>query len=175
MANEVIAPAGEPWMRGTHPDLHPVCRAVVHALEQAEEDAERWCTPLDEESLFARPAGLPSVAFHLRHTARSLDRLLTYADDRSLSPAQLGELSTEHARTSAAEVWEEFRRRLAEAKARVAATSPESFAQVRGIGRQRLPTTVAGLLIHCAEHTQRHVGQMVTTAKLARGAHAEST
>jgi uncharacterized damage-inducible protein DinB len=34
------------------------------------------------------------------------------------------------------------------------------------IGRKRLPTTLAGLLIHAAEHTQRHVGQAITTAKV---------
>jgi uncharacterized damage-inducible protein DinB len=37
------------------------------------------------------------------------------------------------------------------------------------VGREQLPATVAGLLIHCAEHTQRHVGQMVTTAKVVAG------
>jgi len=31
-----------------------------------------------------------------------------------------------------------------------------------------LPTTIAGLLIHCADHTQRHVGQMITTVKVVR-------
>ena len=34
------------------------------------------------------------------------------------------------------------------------------------IGRKHLPTTLAGLLIHAAEHTQRHVGQAITTAKV---------
>ena len=34
------------------------------------------------------------------------------------------------------------------------------------IGRKGLPTTLAGLLIHAAEHTQRHVGQAITTAKV---------
>jgi len=29
-----------------------------------------------------------------------------------------------------------------------------------------LPTTVGGLLVHVADHTQRHVGQAVTTAKI---------
>jgi len=38
------------------------------------------------------------------------------------------------------------------------------------VGRAMLPSTVGGLLIHCAEHTQRHVGQAVTTAKVVMGA-----
>jgi uncharacterized damage-inducible protein DinB len=38
----------------------------------------------------------------------------------------------------------------------------------RAVGRARLPSTVAGLLFHAAEHTQRHVGQAMTTAILTR-------
>ncbi len=159
---------GEPWMRGTHGELDPLRRGVVHALELAGEDAERWCAALEEAALFARPAGLPPVAFHLRHIVRSLDRLLTYAEDRQLNVAQLAALGTETMEGPAAEVWREFRVGLVRAMERVAAFEPTSYAETRGIGRERLPTTVGGLLIHCAEHTQRHAGQMVTTAKVVR-------
>ncbi len=158
----------EPWMRGTHQELDPLRRGVVHALELAEEDAERWCSALDDPLIFAEPFGLPSVAFHLRHAARSLDRLLTYAEERSLSPEQLALLRSEREPASASAVLEEFRERMAAAKGRIAAFDTGSYAKPRGIGRQQLPTTVAGLLIHCAEHTQRHAGQMVTMAKLVR-------
>jgi len=60
----------------------------------------------------------------------------------------------------------EFRDGIASAKARVRAFSPANYDEFRGIGRKQLPTTVGGLLIHCAEHTSRHVGQAVTTAKV---------
>lgn len=159
----------EPWMRGTHGELDPVRRAVVHALEMAGEDAARWAAPLPEAALFARPAGLPSVAFHLRHMVRSLDRLLTYAANAALDEQQLAALGTEHEAGPHEQVWLEFRVGLERAIQRVRSLCPEDYESVRGIGRQRLPTTVAGLLIHCAEHTQRHAGQMVTTAKLVRG------
>lgn len=162
-------------MRGTHGELDPLRRAVVHALEQAEEDAQRWCAALDDAAMFARPGDLPSVAFHLRHMARSLDRLLSYAQDRQLDEAQLQALTTEASETTAEEVREEFRRVLARAKERIVATEPASYDEARGIGRKRLPTTVAGLLIHCAEHTQRHTGQMVTTARLLGQGGAEGT
>jgi uncharacterized damage-inducible protein DinB len=116
--------------------------------------------------MFARPGGVAPVAFHLRHAARSLDRLLTYAEGRGLDEGQLAALGTEmHAGTVAA-VMGEFRAGLARAKQRVVAFRPESYEEERGIGRKRLPTTVGGLLIHCAEHTQRHVGQMVVLARL---------
>jgi len=156
-------------MRGTHAELDPVVRAVVHALELAEEDVSRWCGPLSDAEMFARPGGVAPVAFHLRHIARTLDRLLTYAEGRVLTEAQLAALRTEMDAGSAAEVIAEFRKGLTAAKERVRSVAPESFAEARGIGRKRLPTTVAGLLIHCAEHTARHVGQAVTTAKVVRG------
>ena len=38
----------------------------------------------------------------------------------------------------------------------------------RFVGRKRLPSTIGGLLVHVAEHTQRHVGQMITTAKVVK-------
>jgi uncharacterized damage-inducible protein DinB len=108
------------------------------------------------------------VAFHLRHIARSLDRLLTYAEDRVLDEAQMRALKSEMDSGTAAEGLREFRDGLASAKDRVRAFAPESFEEARGIGRRRLPTTVGGILIHCAEHTARHVGQAVTTAKVVR-------
>jgi uncharacterized damage-inducible protein DinB len=161
MGNDV-----EPWMRGTHEELDVVRRAVVHALELAEEDVAKWCDSLTDAEMFARPGGVAPVAFHLRHIARSLDRLLTYAEDRWLDDAQLAALKTELDAGSAAEVLAEFREGVGTAKERVRAIQPKRLDDSRGIGRRRLPTTVGGLLIHCAEHTARHVGQLVTTVKV---------
>jgi hypothetical protein len=62
----------------------------------------------------------------------------------------------------------EFREGIARAKERVRGFAAESYEEARGVGRKRLLTTVGGLLIHCAEHTARHVGQAVTTAKIIR-------
>jgi hypothetical protein len=169
----------EPWLRGTLGDVEPVRRAILHALELAAEDAERWCVGFGDADMFARIAGLPSVAFQMRHMVRSLDRLMTYAERgvlsrhefrvgefRALSDEQMALLRTEMDAGTAAEVWEEFRAGMQRAMERVMAVAPATFAEPRGVGRQGLPTTVVGLLIHCAEHTQRHAGQMVTTAKV---------
>jgi uncharacterized damage-inducible protein DinB len=157
----------EPWLRGTLAEVEPVRRAVLHALELAVEDAERWCESLNDDEMFRRPHGLPSVAFQLRHIARSLNRLLTYAEGRQLDETQLGALASEMTEAgSAAHVLAEFHTCIDSTLERIHAIIPESFAEPRGVGRKMLPTTVAGLLIHCAEHTQRHVGQMVTTAKV---------
>jgi uncharacterized damage-inducible protein DinB len=159
----------EPWLRGTLAEIEPVRRAVLHALELAGEDAERWCSNLSGEEIFARPANLPSVAFQLRHIVRSLDRLLTYAEGRQLTDVQRMGLRSEMAPLGTqVDVLAEFRSELQRAMERVRAFAPEQFAEVRGVGRKLLPSTVVGLLIHCAEHTQRHVGQMVTTVKVLR-------
>jgi hypothetical protein len=48
------------------------------------------------------------------------------------------------------------------------ATRPETLSETRLVGRQRLPSTVLGLLFHAAEHTQRHIGQMLVTARVQR-------
>jgi hypothetical protein len=161
----------EPWMRGTHGEMDPVLRAVVHALELAEEDVALWCGELCDAEMFARPGGIAPVAFHLRHISRSLDRLLTYADGaEGLDEAQLAALKTEMDSGTGVEVLAEFRDGLRSAKERVWKFSPGSFAEFRGIGRKKLPTTVAGLMVHCADHTQRHVGQAVTTVKVVRSA-----
>jgi hypothetical protein len=179
--------AVEPWLRGTLGEVDPVRRAVLHALELAGEDVERWASVLSDTEMLAHPAGLPSVAFQLRHMARSLDRLMTYAEVgvlsssefrvgefRVLSEGQLTALGAEMDEGgTAAEVLEEFRVGLARAMARVRAVDPATFGEVRGVGRKMLPTTVAGLLIHCAEHTQRHAGQMVTTAKVVKAGSRE--
>jgi uncharacterized damage-inducible protein DinB len=39
----------------------------------------------------------------------------------------------------------------------------------RLVGRAQLPSNVLGLLFHAAEHTMRHTGQVITTAKIVRG------
>lgn len=161
------ANAPEPWMRGTHTELDVVRRAVIHALELAEEDVAKWCSGLSDEAIFARRRGIAPVAFHLRHIARSLDRLLTYAEGRALDNVQLAALKTEMDNGTAIDVLNEFRNGVASAKSRVRAFTPDSYENPRGIGRKQLPSTVGGLLIHCAEHTSRHIGQAVTTAKIA--------
>ena len=162
--------APEPWLRGTHTDIDPVRRAVLNALELAAEDVARWCDPLTDDELFARPTGLPSVAFHLRHIVRSVDRLLTYAEGSQLSEAQLASLKTEMDPAPAEAVRAEFRAGLASAIHRIRAIEPEHFAEPRGVGRKQLPTTVGGLIIHCADHSQRHIGQAVTTVKVVTAA-----
>ena len=160
----------EPWLRGTLTEYDAVRRQVLHALELAVEDADRWCAMLSDPEMGARPFGIAPVAFHLRHMARSLDRLLTYAEGRQLTEMQLEALGSELAEpVDGTQVVDEFRAGLQTAMERVRAISPQAFEQGRKVGRGRLPSTVGGLLVHCAEHTQRHAGQAITTAKVVVG------
>ena len=162
-----IASQPEPWLRGTLVELPAEQRAVLHALQLAQEDIRRWCGSLTEEELSARSHGLPPVAFHLRHIVGSLDRLLTYAEGRTLNDEQKRWMASGmDSSTDRDEVMTLFENGLTDAEVRIRAIGMERWAEPRGVGRKQLPTTVAGLLIHCAEHTQRHVGQAVTTAKV---------
>jgi uncharacterized damage-inducible protein DinB len=157
----------EPWLRGTRTDVDAVRRGVIHALELAAEDVALWCKGLSDDELELRPLGLPSVGFHLRHIARSLDRLLTYAEGQQLSERQLQALKTEMDGGAGREtLLMEFAEGIEVAVRRVLAISEKSYEQPRVVGRKKLPTSVGGLLIHCADHTQRHVGQVVTTVKV---------
>jgi len=161
------AATAEPWLRGALTDVAAVPRGVLHALELAKEDVEKWCAGLSDEDLNARPAGLAPVAFHLRHIARSLDRLLTYAEGRELDDVQLAVLKTElQSDATRAAVFEEFASAIEKSAMRVRALASGDFEAARVVGKKRLPTTLGGLLVHVADHTQRHTGQAVTTAKI---------
>src|SRR5205807_2412989 len=130
------------------------------------------------EQLEARPFGLPSVAFQMRHIARSLDRLLTYAEGRKLNDAQLEGLKNEMEPSGSREaIFGEFEEGIDSAMRRMKAMPPGSYDKARWVGRGELPSSVGGLLVHCADHAQRHVGQLVTTAKVVvqlRGAGEDS-
>jgi len=157
----------EPWLRGTHTEVDAIARHVLHALELADEDVAKWSDGLTDAEMNARPLGLAPLAFHLRHIARSLDRLMSYAEGTQLDATQKIALRTELDDGATREgVLVEFEAALRASATRVRAFSPEQYNEVRGVGRAALPSTVGGLLVHCADHTQRHVGQAVTTAKV---------
>jgi uncharacterized damage-inducible protein DinB len=156
----------EPWLRGTLTEVPAVFRAVLHALELAKEDIARWCGELSDDQLNARPGGIAPVAFHVRHIARSVDRLLTYAEGRQLNKEQLAAFKTElNAGATRSELFAEFTGALDKSAARIRALISTPLDEPRRVGKRELPTTVGGLLVHVADHTQRHVGQAVTTAK----------
>jgi len=157
----------EPWLRGTLTEVPAVFRGVLHALELAKEDIARWCEDLTDAQLNSGPAGIAPVAFHTRHIARSVDRLLTYAEGRQLDEKQIAALKSElDPGATRSELFFEFTESLDRGAARIRALIQAPLDEPRRVGRLELPTTVGGLLVHVADHTQRHVGQAVTTAKI---------
>jgi len=159
----------EPWLRGTHTDVPAVSRAVLHALDLALEDITKWVAGLTDAEVHAQPLGLPAVSFHLKHIARSVDRILTYAEGGQLTAEQLTALKAEQGgEETLAELLGEVEASFANADERVRTLATADPNVARGVGRKQLPTSIGGALIHVADHTQRHVGQVVTTAKVLK-------
>jgi uncharacterized damage-inducible protein DinB len=157
----------EPWLRGTLTEIPAVARAVLHAIELAQEDLLAWCGNLSDEQLNARPGGIAPVAFHLRHICGSSDRLLTYAEGRSLDAGQIAAMKSELAPAATkAELFAELSSACEKNAQRIRQLASANLEAARAVGNKQLPTTVGGLLVHVADHTQRHVGQAITTAKI---------
>jgi uncharacterized damage-inducible protein DinB len=137
------------------------------------EDCEAAVAGLTPQQIWQRPDGVASIGFHLAHLAGATDRLLTYARGEKLSMAQVAALMDEgkvdELRPPVATLLSQWRAAVAAAHAQLSATPEATLTEPRTVGRAQLPSTVIGLLFHAAEHASRHTGQLVTTAKIARG------
>ncbi len=160
----------EPWLRGPIAGVPPLLQPAAHALTHAAEEVRRVVAPLGADLVWRRPGPAATIAFHVRHAGGALDRLFTYARDEALSPQQFDELKHEGLAGDPPEdgamLAAAFERRVAAAIDQLRATDPARLLDARAVGRRQLPSTVLGLLFHAAEHTQRHVGQIVTTSRL---------
>jgi len=171
--NPVSVPNVEPWLRGIHADVPAVGRAVLHALDLALDDIAKWTEGLTDAEVHAEPLGLTSVSFHLKHIARSVDRLLGYAEGSQLTAEQLAALKAEQiGEETLSELMAEVEVSFSNAADRIRVLATADFNIPRGVGRKQLPTSIGGALIHVADHTQRHVGQVVTTAKVLKALRA---
>ncbi|HWG21266.1 MAG TPA: DinB family protein [Terracidiphilus sp.] len=169
----ISAPYTEPWLRGTHTDVPAVGRAVLHALELALDDIRKWTEGLGDAEVHAQPLGLPAISFHVKHIARSVDRILTYAEGGQLSADQLAAMKGEQAGAETlAEMMGEVEASFRNAAERVRTLARGNFDEARSAGRRQLPASMGGALIHVADHTQRHTGQVVTTAKAVKALRA---
>ena len=162
----------EAWLTGPVAGISPLLQPVAHALMNALEQMKAAVQGLNSGQLSARPGGAASIAYHVTHAAGSLDRLFTYARGESLSDAQRAALKAESGvesrNATEAELVEEFERAVERAMAQLRNTSEQVLLEQRGVGRAQLPSTVLGLLFHGGEHTVRHAGQIVTTARIVR-------
>jgi uncharacterized damage-inducible protein DinB len=160
----------EPWMRGPIEGVDVMVAPVLYAFQQAREELQQYTEGLSDAQIWARPFGFGSVGFHILHIAGSTDRLLSYLQGSPLTAAQFAALEAEKhvGAQSREELLDKLERAYLAAEVVVRAIDPARLREARSVGRQRLPTTVIGLLTHIAEHTQRHVGQAIAAAKLAR-------
>ena len=167
---EMISPGSqlpEAWMRGPIAGVHPISVPLLHSFSMVREDLELWTAHLSAEQLWARPMNLQSVGIHIRHIGGSSERLATYLKDEQLSESQLVEMKTEmEVGASREELFARLEERLLHVEAIVKAIDPRTWNDLRSVGRKRLPTTVGGLVTHIAEHSQRHLGQAIVTAKI---------
>ena len=161
----------EPWLRGPIDDVPPHLMPVFHSFAQVREDLALHTMGVTDDQVWRRVEPLPPLGFHLRHIAGSVDRLVTYLMNEELSTEQITFLKAEQEPGAGLEELLQAiddGLRLAEVRIR---TIPESaLHDSRFIGKKRLPSSALGLLVHVAEHTQRHLGQAITTAKLVKQA-----
>ena len=165
--------SAEAWLQGPIEGIPPLVMPVAHALVQARSDTAAAVGDLTAEQTWRRPGGAASTGFHVRHLSGSIDRLFTYARGEALNEAQrtalAGETTPPDPLTSAAPLLTDLDATIDRALSQLRRTEPSVLLEARAVGRARLPSTVIGLLFHTAEHSQRHVGQIVTTAKIVRG------
>jgi hypothetical protein len=164
-----MADLPEAWLRGPLPDVHPLLAPALYTFQQTREDLARHTEGLSAEQVWMRPHGLAPLGFHIRHIAGSVDRLSTYLLGRTLDDAQMAALAAEQEPGAGRDLLlAEVDRALQRAGDAIRSIDPATLAEPRTVGRRRLPTTVIGLITHITEHTQRHLGQAISAAKLAR-------
>lgn len=160
------------WQRGPVAGVPDVLQPVAHILLQVHESAAEFVEIHATTDWNARPAGVASAAFHLRHMTGVIDRLFTYARGESLSEVQFAAIKQEQDPLSASDLGPALaalERQVHSALDQLRQTDPAHIADFCGVGRAQLPSTVIGCLVHGAEHAMRHIGQLSVTLRIVRG------
>jgi len=168
----------EVWLRGAIPEIPPHLQPVAHSLLQSREEIRRVLEGLTPEHIWHAPSNAASIGFHVIHAIGSLDRLFTYARGASLSDAQRQNLAQESqpdTEVTADDLRASFDAAVERALDQLRRTDEATLTATREVGRAKRPSTVIGLLFHAAEHTQRHVGQALTTGRILQGANDSRT
>jgi uncharacterized damage-inducible protein DinB len=160
----------EAWLRGAIDNVPPLLQPVAHALLQAREEVNELVTGFRADKLWVGVAGLASVGFHLQHLTGVLDRLCSYALNKQLTDKQLEYLAAEDkpTNTNIMQLLTNFNNQVDLFIKNLEDIDETTLTQTRGVGRAKLPSTVIGLLVHAAEHTMRHTGQLLVTVTLLR-------
>jgi len=161
----------EVWLRGPLEDVPALLQPVAHALLQTREELHELMAGFPDSLLWQKVVGMASPGFHLQHLTGVLNRLFTYARGEALTTEQLDYLSAEgkvSENITLVELVERFDDEVDKAIGQLIATDEQTLKHFRGVGRAQLPSTVIGLYVHAAEHTMRHLGQLLVTAKVLR-------
>jgi uncharacterized damage-inducible protein DinB len=158
----------EVWLRGPLAGVPPLLQPAAHALLQAVEEVRAILTGFPASQLWERPAGVASIGFHLQHLAGVVHRMGTYAQGQPLDAAQLAALGSEclDQGLSLEQLISAWENRVTALVEQMRTTDETTLTDFRAVGRKGLPSTVIGLLFHAAEHSQRHLGQLLVTARL---------
>jgi hypothetical protein len=158
----------EVWLSGPVAGVHPLLMPAAHALLQVRADVPTILEGLSTEQVWTRWGESASIGYHAIHLAGATDRLMTYARGVPLSDAQLAEARAEKGASGVdrAEIIARVEMAVDAALEQIRATDAATLTDGREVGRQRLPSTVLGLIFHTAEHAARHAGQMATLRKV---------
>lgn len=162
----------EVWLRGPIENIPSLLQPVADALLQAREEVNELMKDFPDELLWIKPAGAASAGFHLQHLKGVLDRLLTYAKGKALTEEQLialkAEGDPEKTNATTIELVDAFNQQVDSALEQLQQINEHTLTEYRGVGRAQLPSTVMGLLFHAAEHTMRHLGQLIVTVRVVK-------
>ncbi len=163
----------EVWLSGPVAGVTRELVPAVHALLQSAEDIPPAVEGLTTEQIWLRPGDAASIGFHLQHISGNLNRLLTYARGEQLIDEQIAAARIERDSGTPPRDSTTMQRIGLDAIAsaiEVMRHAPRSaLFDNREVGKKRISSTMFAILFHCGEHTQRHAGQLVTTAKIVRG------
>lgn len=163
------------WQRGPIDGVPAVLQPVAHILLQVRESVGELVVGLSLVEWNARPGGVASAAFHVRHIRGVIDRLFTYARGDVLSIEQFAAMRAEAEdliESDIETVLEALASQVDAAIAELRTVPVETLGDFRGVGRAQLPSTVIGCLVHGAEHAMRHVGQLSVTTRIVRSGKA---
>lgn len=162
----------EVWLRGRLDDVPALLQPVAHALLQAREELNELMNDFPETLLWEKLAGMASPGFHLQHLTGVINRLFSYAKGEVLCETQLNYLAAEgkpgEDKFIVADLVNAFNVQVDDAIDQLKITDESTLTDWRGVGRVQLPSTVIGLYTHSAEHTMRHLGQLIVTVKVLR-------
>ena len=161
----------ETWLREPVQDVIGLLQPAAHAFLQTREEAPVYLKDFQSQLLWKKPAGRASVGFHLQHIAGVTNRLVTYSKGLELSQEQFDQFRKEGEQSeniSVQELLNDLNRSIEDALDHLKNVKEKELLDVVEVGRKKIPSTRIGVLFHAAEHSQRHIGQMLVTISILK-------